>query len=49
MKNALLWIAAILMVVFALPNASRSGEPDWPETLTIGTASPGGTYYQYGE
>ena len=30
MKNALLWIAAILMVVFALPNASRSGEPDCP-------------------
>jgi uncharacterized protein len=22
---------------------------DWPKTLTIGTASPGGTYYSYGE
>jgi TRAP transporter TAXI family solute receptor len=24
-------------------------EPHWPETLTIGTASPGGTYFVYGE
>src|SRR5262245_39613898 len=49
MKNAMLRIAVVLMVVFGLSNASRSAEPDWPETLTIGTASPGGTYYTYGE
>ncbi|MGA7664264.1 MAG: TAXI family TRAP transporter solute-binding subunit, partial [Pseudolabrys sp.] len=48
-KNVLLWIAAILMVVLGLPSASRSGEPNWLETLTIGTASPGGTYYRFGE
>ena len=48
-KNVLLWIAAILAVVLGLPSAGRSAEPNWPETLTIGTASPGGTYYQYGE
>jgi TRAP transporter TAXI family solute receptor len=24
-------------------------EPHWPETITIGTASPGGTYFVYGE
>ena len=30
-KNVLLWIAAILMVVLGLPNASRSGEPNWPK------------------
>ena len=48
-KNALLRIVVMLIVALALPNASRSGEPNWPETLTIGTASPGGTYYQYGE
>src|SRR6476619_5770790 len=48
-KNMLLWIAAILMVILGLPSAGRSGEPNWPETLTIGTASPGGTYHQYGE
>ena len=49
MMSALLRIAAILIAVLGLPNASRSGEPNWPETLTIGTASPGGTYYAYGE
>ena len=49
MKNAAFRIAAVLTVVVGLSNASRSGEPDWPETLTIGTASPGGTYYTYGE
>jgi uncharacterized protein len=49
MKNAVLRIAAVLTVVLGLSNASQSGEPDWPDTLTIGTASPGGTYYAYGE
>ncbi|HET9686791.1 MAG TPA: TRAP transporter substrate-binding protein, partial [Pseudolabrys sp.] len=49
MKNAVLRIAAVLVVVLGLSDASRSAEPDWPETLTIGTASPGGTYYTYGE
>jgi uncharacterized protein len=49
MKNAVLRIAAVLTVVLGLSNASRSAEPDWLETLTIGTASPGGTYYAYGE
>ena len=29
--------------------ASRAAEPHWPDHLTIGTASPGGTYYVYGE
>jgi uncharacterized protein len=28
---------------------ARSAEPNWPESLTIGTASSGGTYYVYGE
>src|SRR5262249_46167931 len=28
---------------------ARSGEPNWPDQLAIGTASPGGTYYVYGE
>ena len=23
--------------------------PDWPKSLTLGTASPGGVYYVYGE
>jgi TRAP transporter TAXI family solute receptor len=31
------------------PAPSRCGEPNWPDHLTIGTGSPGGTYYVYGE
>jgi len=31
------------------PTPSRSGEPNWPDQLFIGTASRGGTYYVYGE
>jgi uncharacterized protein len=29
--------------------SARSAEPNWPDHLSIGTASPGGTYYVYGE
>src|SRR6478752_7293367 len=47
MKPFLLCIAIIAMT--ALPGPARSGEPNWPDHLTIGTASPGGTYYVYGE
>jgi uncharacterized protein len=28
---------------------SRSAEPNWPDYLAIGTASPGGTYHVYGD
>jgi uncharacterized protein len=37
---------AILCGLFAA--AAWAREPNWPEFLTIGTASPGGTYYAYG-
>jgi NMT1 family protein len=32
------------------PSTTRANtaEPDWPDELRIGTASPGGTYYVYG-
>jgi len=29
--------------------AAHAAEADWPDSLTIGTASPGGTYHVYGE
>jgi TRAP transporter TAXI family solute receptor len=38
------WTAALLCAF-----AARAGEPNWPDHLTIGTASHGGTYYVYGE
>jgi uncharacterized protein len=40
-------IVAIAALLWLIP--ARSAEPNWPDTLTIGTASPGGTYYVYGE
>ena len=36
-------------VVVALLAAAPGRAADWPDHLTIGTASPGGTYYVYGE
>jgi TRAP transporter TAXI family solute receptor len=35
--------------VVALLAAAPGWAADWPDHLTIGTASPGGTYYVYGE
>src|SRR5260370_24089933 len=49
MSITFLRIVVVLAAVFAVPQAARSGEAHWPDTLTIGTGSPGGTYYEYGE
>ncbi len=42
-------IVAILMALCLWPRGAVPAEPHWPSSLTIGTASPGGTYYVYGE
>lgn len=47
MRIARLIAAGVCALLFAAP--SRGAEPHWPDHLTIGTASPGGTYYVYGE
>src|SRR6516165_7251341 len=49
MSITFLRIVVVLAAVFAVPQAARPGETHWPDTLTIGTGSPGGTYYDYGE
>jgi hypothetical protein len=41
--------AAIVVATIAIAPPTRAAEPNWPDSLTIGTASPGGTYYVYGE
>src|SRR5262249_34959500 len=41
-------LAVIVAATLALGSPTRAGEPDWPDDLTIGAASPGGTYYAYG-
>jgi uncharacterized protein len=48
MTRALLRIAALVVGAVALPGGSLA-QVNWPDTLTIGTASRGGTYHQYGE
>lgn len=47
-RVAMAWLAAGAATVSAAGSAG-AGEPDWPATLTIATASPGGTYFVYGE
>jgi TRAP transporter TAXI family solute receptor len=49
MKNLVLRLVTIAIAVLGLPGAGWPGEAHWPDTLTIGTASPGGTYHVYGE
>src|SRR5437588_6269103 len=44
--------ATVLCAAVALlssPATSPGAEPNWPDYLNIATASPGGTYYVYGE
>jgi TRAP transporter TAXI family solute receptor len=40
-----------LLICAAMPwaDSACAGEPNWPDHLAIGSASPGGTYYVYGE
>jgi uncharacterized protein len=40
--------AACLLAIATSTNVSAA-DPDWPKSLTLGTASPGGVYYIYGE
>jgi uncharacterized protein len=40
-------MSAAALLLWSAP--SRSGEPNWPGYLAIGTASPGGTYHVYGD
>ena len=49
MKARVFGVLAIFIAVLAGSMPARSAEPHWPDALVIGTASPGGTYYAYGE
>jgi hypothetical protein len=39
---------AAIAATLTFSSLGRAAEPDWPDHLTIGTASPGGTYFVYG-
>jgi uncharacterized protein len=47
MKQRLLVLAFLAVALFA--PSMGAGEPGWPKSIAIGTASPGGTYYVYGQ
>ena len=49
MNSHLRQLAIIAIAGFLWPALSLSMEPNWPDQIVIGTASPGGTYYVYGE
>jgi uncharacterized protein len=42
-------IFAACLIAIGTSTSVLAGNPDWPKSLTLGTASPGGVYYVYGE
>ena len=42
-------ILILLAFVLLPPRLASAAEAHWPQVLTLGTASEGGTYYAYGE
>jgi TRAP transporter TAXI family solute receptor len=46
--RSLFGVIATLLAIATSTGAPAAG-PDWPKSLTLGTASPGGVYYVYGE
>lgn len=49
MAHRLFSIAALLLAALSSPAAAQSRQPNWPEYMTIGTGSEGGTYHVYGQ
>jgi TRAP transporter TAXI family solute receptor len=45
------WLFAVIATLLAIGTSTAvpAASPDWPKSLTLATASPGGTYYVYGE
>ena len=37
------------LVAIGTSTSAPAASPDWPKSLTLGTASPGGVYYIYGD
>ncbi len=51
MRNKLTKLLALPLAVFGLSAGAQAQTPDpsWPQSLTLGTASVGGTYFVYGQ
>jgi len=48
MKRCVLGALAVFACLLGVVKPVDSAEPHWPNALVIGTASPGGAYYDYG-
>ena len=44
-------LPGVIAIIFAIATSTGvlAAGPDWPKSLTLGTASPGGVYYVYGD
>ena len=43
------FVFAACLLAFATSISVLAANPDWPKSLTLATASPGGVFYVYGE
>jgi TRAP-type uncharacterized transport system substrate-binding protein len=43
------FVFAACLLAIGTSTSVPAASPDWPKSLTLGTASPGGVYYVYGE
>src|SRR5512134_2467255 len=48
MKGRVFGIVSVVIAALVWSASARCADPDWPQALTIVTASPGGTYHVYG-
>jgi TRAP transporter TAXI family solute receptor len=49
MRLRSLFAVVAMLLGIAISTSGPAASPDWPKSLTLGTASPGGLYYVYGE
>src|ERR1700737_1589029 len=49
MRLRSLFVVVAMLLGIAISTSGPAASPDWPKSLTLGTASPGGLYYVYGE
>jgi TRAP transporter TAXI family solute receptor len=43
------FVLAVCLFAIGASTGTQAANSDWPKSLTLGTASPGGVYYVYGE
>jgi TRAP transporter TAXI family solute receptor len=49
MSRLMGFVFATCLLAIGTSGSAPAAEPNWPKSLTLGTASPGGPYYVYGE